>query len=399
MSTSKTLRFTAFDTLFFRESRPFDSIGGSELASVFPPPPRTVLGAVRTAIGDTLGADWKQFHDEKENYVLPNGRKLREIIGYGDELGSLALDGIWLSLNDQRFYPAPLFMLHKKEEDKNQFERLHIRAAVRAKVGTVCLPEAPGRDKGFKPLEGAWLTCAGLEKVLKGGVPDNGDLRTHSDLFAEEPRLGIARNNSTRTAENSLLYQTCHIRPKGSLAIEADITGIDGIEGIERRTVRLGGEGRMANISSLNTPDLPAKPEVKEGETRGLILILLAPARFENEHGDWLPTGFTPEKVNGADAWQGSINGVSLTLHAAALGKAQREGGWNMAERKPRPVQSLIPPGSSYYCMVKDGNLAAAIDALHGKQIGEDQKLGRGKIVCGLWNQREFSTDRQKGEG
>ena len=63
MTTAKTLRLTAFDTLFFRESRPFDAIGGSELASVFPPPPRTVLGAVRSAIGDALGADWKQFHD------------------------------------------------------------------------------------------------------------------------------------------------------------------------------------------------------------------------------------------------------------------------------------------------------------------------------------------------
>ena len=46
-------RFTPLDTWFFRESRPHGSIGSSELGSVFPPPVRTLLGALRTLIGDT----------------------------------------------------------------------------------------------------------------------------------------------------------------------------------------------------------------------------------------------------------------------------------------------------------------------------------------------------------
>ncbi len=399
MSGSKTLRLTALDTLFFREARPFDAIGGSELASVFPPPPRTVLGAVRTTIGDTLGADWKRFHDEKENYVLPNGQKLCEVIGYGDKLGPLALHDIWLSLNEERLYPAPLFLLHKQEEDKDYFERLHVGTAVQTHIGTVHLPEALGRNKGYKPLEEAWLTRVGMEEVLKGNMPDNGDLYREDDLFAKEPRLGIARDNSKRTVEKSLLYQTCHIRPKKGLAIGADIFGLNGMEEIKSRVVRLGGEGRMASISLVDTPTPLAKPGVEKGKSMGLILIFLTPARFQNKDGNphRLPTGFISEKENGADVWKGEINGIALTAYAAVLGKAQREGGWNVAERKPRDVQSLIPPGSSYYCRVENGNLDAAIDALHGVQIGEDQQLGRGKIVCGLWNQKEFSTDHQKG--
>ena len=59
---TKTLRFIAIDTLFFRESRPFETFGGIELASLFPPPPRTVAGAIRSAIGEALGADWPAFH-------------------------------------------------------------------------------------------------------------------------------------------------------------------------------------------------------------------------------------------------------------------------------------------------------------------------------------------------
>ncbi|CAH1388339.1 type III-B CRISPR module-associated protein Cmr3 [Candidatus Nitrotoga sp. M5] len=390
MSAFKALRLTALDTLFFRESRPFDAIGGSELASVFPPPPRTVLGALRSAIGDALGADWRQFQSDTK--YAPNGERLRDLIGYSDDLGKLSLGGIWLSLDGERLYPAPLFMLHRKEKDEAHFGRLHIGAAVLTNVGNVRLPEAPDRKHGYKPFEGTWLTCTGLEKVLRGDTPSNDDLRKQKDLFAKEPRLGIARDNRTRTAQDNLLYQSCHVRPRVGLSIEVDInvTDMDMDMYIENRIVRLGAEGRMADISIELEMKMPAKPQVVEGDTQGLILVLLTPARFENNLGNWLPQSFVVNTLNGAVVWKGTINGIHLTLHAAALGKAQREGGWDMAQKKPRDVQSLIPPGSSYYCTVDNGNTDAAIHALHGKQIGEDQKFGRGVIVCGLWRNEYF---------
>ena len=387
MNIVKTLRLTALDTLFFRESRPFDAIGGSELTSVFPPPPRTVLGAVRSAIGDALGADWRQFQSDAE--YAPNGKRLRDLIGYSDELGKLSLGGIWLSLDGERLYPAPLFLLHRKEKDEVHIGRLHIGAAVKTNVGKVRLPEAPDRKHGYRSFEGAWLTRAGLEKVLKGGVPHDSDLHKQKDLFAKESRLGIARDNRTRKAQDGLLYQSCHARPMAGLAIAVDIAGLGSID-IENHIVRLGAEGRMADISSVATQDMLKRPKAIETDTQGLILVVLTPARFENKHGNWLPPNFNNATLNAADVWQGTINGISLTLHAAVLGKAQREGGWDMAMNKPRDVQSLIPPGSSYYCTVDKGNIDAAINALHGQQIGEDKKFGRGVIVCGLWNKNEY---------
>ncbi len=391
MSTIKRLCLTPLDTLFFRESRPFDTIGGTELISVFPPSPRTVLGALRTAIGDALGADWNQFRDNVD-YALPDGRKLREMIGYADNLGNLSLDGLCLSLNGERLYPLPLFLMHREEKGQNLLARLRIGTAMETHIGRVYLPEIPERAKGYRSIKGAWLTRSGLEKILMGSLPGIKELHTEQTLLSREPRLGIARDNSTRTVENSLLYQTCHIRPKSGLAIEVDISGLNGVE-IENRIVRLGGEGRIAAISSLGLPKPPAKPEVNKTATQGLILILLSPARFKNEEGNWLPEGFKLKELKGVHVWQGVIEGIALTLHAAVLGKAQREGGWNMLKRKPRDVQSLIPSGSSYYCAVDDGNIAKAIDVLQGKYIGEDRKFGRGVIACGLWNSNEFPTD------
>lgn len=398
--TVTTLRFTALDTLFFRESRPFDAIGGSELASLFPPPPRTVAGAIRTAIGESLDADWKAFKqafDDKAEYTV-GGVNLHQRIGFGDDLGQLCVEGIWLSENGQRLYPAPLFLLRKVDGQTTTFNRLRIGADANTSLGRVRLPQLPKSCEGYKPLEGVWLTRAGLESVLAGGLPLAGDLREKKALFAEEPRLGIARNNSRRTVETGLLYQTRHVRPKQQvrLTIEADVAGLDGLP-IDKRIVRLGGEGRMAGIEIAGQPSFPKMPTA-DANPHGLILALLTPARFERDDNEpsWLPRKFQPEVENGLRVWKGVINRIVLTVHCAVLGKAQREGGWDMAKPGPRAVQSLIPAGSSYYCKVDDGDITAAIEALHGKAIGEDQKLGRGRIVCGLWNDNESTDAREK---
>ena len=59
-------RFDPLDTWFFREARGFETSGHNELSSLFPPPARTVAGALRTLIGEQQGADWARFPDADE---------------------------------------------------------------------------------------------------------------------------------------------------------------------------------------------------------------------------------------------------------------------------------------------------------------------------------------------
>lgn len=391
MSKVTTLRLTAFDTLFFRESRPFESIGGSELASVFPPPPRTVLGAIRAVVGDAKGANWSTFNNEKS----PENQDVRNIIGYGDDLGTLSLNGIWLSrLKDgkhERLYPVPLYLLRKKEgEAAAEFERLQIDKVTYTHLGKVRLPALPADKYGFKSLEGYWVTSQGLAKILAGNTDlAENELINNKYLFERETRLGIARNNQTRTVQTGLLYQANHIRPKQELSLEVEIVGIpDGI--LNKRVFRLGAEGRIAGLEVIETSEksvLPAAPEPTK-DTCGLIITFLTSARFSN--GSWLLPDFT-ETSGETKCWTGKINGIALKLHAAVIGKAQREGGWDMAQYKPREMQSFIPAGSSYYLELADqAQLETAIKNLHGLRIGEDTQLGRGLIACGLWNKPEF---------
>ena len=393
-----TLRFEPMDTWFFRESRPMEAIGGSELASVFPPPPRTLLGAVRTAIGDASGVDWKDFKDDPEH-------PLRKLIGFGDDLGTLGLFGPWLHWRDDRLFPVPLFLLSKEREfallrigqaaqtmdkpaDKPamEFARLRIGQAAQTHLGQVRLPELPGDKQGYKPLEQAWITRVGLEAMLIGEVPDANAIQLAKALFQYESRLGIARDNVRRITDEGLLYQTRHLRPNSDLTVEAGITLTEDTA-IPSGLVRLGGEGRMAHLVADKAPPFLIAPNPTRN-TKGLILLLLTPARFVGRDG-WLPPGLRPEDERGERVWKGQIAEVDLTLHAAVLGKAQREGGWDMANHRPRAVQSLIPAGSAYYVTV-GGDIKAAIQKLHNTCNGEDQPLGRGLLACGLWNANEF---------
>lgn len=387
----KSLLFTAFDTLFFRESRPFEAIGGSELASVFPPPPRTVMGAIRHTIGESLGVDWHNMPQppEKQSEL---SKKVRKIIGYGaEDLGQLSLDGICLSKAGKRLYPAPLWLLRCTVESV-QYTRLAPAAPTKTHLGYVKQPSHPERSSGFRSMDDCWLTQTGLEKVLAGNDPDQHEVLEQRHLFQSQPRIGIARDNKSATVQNGLLYLSNHVRPLDDVAIEADFQGLPEEDILPSQSIiRLGAEGRMASMTVQKYGIFPKAPE-PNNSTKGLIITLLSPALFQDAQSNsaWLPSGFTQAKAeDNSSVWIGEINGIKLTIHCAVLGKAQREGGWDMAKNAPHPVSSLIPAGSGYFCTVSTSqDLRQAITALHGLHIGNENELGRGRIACGLWNKK-----------
>jgi len=377
--TKQTIAFSAVDTLFFRESRPMEAQG--ELQSVFPPPIRTLAGALRTMIGEHKGINWSSFKADHE---------LAQVVGYGDDLGQLKLQGAWLSLAGERLYQAPLTLLKQTAEDGGS-DKLHClqldKQATRCDLGkNVRLPKLPNDDaRGSKPLENHWLSQQGFESLLQGTkMPELNDLTAESVLFERESRLGIGRDNDTRVVKKGLLYQTAHIRPNPALSIEIDAEGVPN-DMPTNAMLRLGGEGRMANIQ--NTEYAQSFPKLPSFQgAKGLALYLLTPLPIEKQGKDWQPLpGFVREETENQTIWRGTLNGVALTLHGAVTGKALREGGWNMAAREPRPVMSLTPAGSVFWCQ-PSGDIEAAAKALHDKHIGTLTEYGYGHLAVGVWN-------------
>lgn len=365
--------FDAIDTWFFRESRPYGTIGGSELVSVFPPPAGTIVGVVRTLIGESLGIDWKKYKNDT----------IKGIIGYGDDLGPLKFSGPYLTQDKKRLYPAPTLLMKKD----NLISKLLPGKPVLCDLGRVQLPAISSEEKGWQTIENTWVSRETLKVILSGQVPGLAQLISAEKLFVNESRLGIGRNNARRTTEKSLLYQTRHIRPLDKVGIEVEVEGLE--QSIRdkissQRLIRMGGDGRFSavNISEELTDDTLLMPENISGNQ--IMLAILTHADFG---GDWKPLEFSVKDTDndGNTVWTGALNGIKLTLISAITGKAMREGGWDLAENKPKTVKSLVPAGSVYFCKV-EGDIQEAVKKLHSlKKIGNNTEYGRGELAVGVW--------------
>ncbi|WP_168175552.1 type III-B CRISPR module-associated Cmr3 family protein [Methylocaldum sp. 14B] len=369
----ETLIFEANDTLFFKEARPMEAIGAKPLEGRFPPPARTMAGALRSLVGNALGADWPKYRRGD-----PSQQKIIDVIGKASDpgLGALALTGPFPMLGGERLYPAPLSLL------KTDSGFVHLRPGsvpVNCDLGRVYLPELAESAPGAKPLENVWLTRNDLQAVLSGDIPKKP--LSASCLYDPEPRLGIGLEHARHGIREGMLYQTVHARPRADVVIGIGVEGLAADLGRGNTLLRLGGEGRFAAVRRAEAFQ-PVQVD-KVDRARGVLLALLTPARFEEER--WLPRELeerTDDK--GATVWKGVIAEVTLTVRAAVLGKSVREGGWDLAAHRPRPAESLVPAGSVLFCTV-EGDIAQAVGKLQHKKIGLNPELGRGEIAAGYW--------------
>lgn len=378
MNTLLTCRFEALDTWFFREARPHGSVGASELGSSFPPPVRTLLGALRTLIGDAWlarhGGDWRSFASD-------SAHPLRALIGFGDDLGPLRASGPFLNLNGQRLYPAPANLMVKEQGGQKHYFLLDLGAPVHCDIGRVHLPCFPARVAGLselagsKPAEQCWLTAAGLQAVLDGGAPQPGDVIAARDLYAPEPRLGIGRDNQRQSVQEGLLYQTRHLRLRPGVAVELLLGGVADAGLLPTQTtLRLGGEGRMAGLTIENDSCQRLPGLGFKAKTPVFALYALTPAPCAPGLPAGIPAGCVPSQYHGALTWEGQLAGQRLRVLAVANARPLREGGWDMASHQARAVQSLLPAGSVLYVQSVGGQ-DIDVPALHALASATGQGL------------------------
>jgi CRISPR-associated protein Cmr3 len=105
-----------------------------------------------------------------------------------------------------------------------------------------------------------------------------------------------------------------------------------------------------------------------------------------------LPSFEKPKPENSkVTYWLGDIKGVAIKLHGAITGKMQREGGWDLANHRPKAVTNLIPAGSVFFCELvsqpaTDAEREAILKQLHLKHHGAMTEYGYGQLAVGVWN-------------
>ena len=145
-----TLVLHPLDTFFFRDGRPYnqDDPGQVEAASLFPPYPPTVVGAVRAAAARAMGWPGSAW----DTAALGDGVDWQA----GDEpLGPLRFSGPYILREGEPLYPAPLNLAAGKGEGGADFITYLAPSgeAFDTDIGAVCLPAPIKAGHGLKTIQ------------------------------------------------------------------------------------------------------------------------------------------------------------------------------------------------------------------------------------------------------
>ncbi len=373
----KRVAFTPVDTLFFRDGRPYHQgeTTQNDVTSQFPPSPNTLVGAIRAAYARALGWDGKNGWTAN---IIKN-------LGDGLKLNGMKFRGPILYQNDAPLFPVPYCLMGKLPDDPEGNNKptslnfLRPGAALRCDMGMeVRLPTLPNGDgEGLKTLEKWWITQSGLESILCNDTPKGDSLIHHTDLWKMEPRIGIQRDEKTRTTKEGAMYSPRHIRLFPNVKLNMFASGLPERIGFSNQSsiAPVGGESRACylDINDSNLDDfIPKRPDLEPVD--GMIYYSLV--------------ALTPLGISDGDIPAPNKPFLNLpgALVSACLPRPQRWGGWDSVNRKPLPLKSYIPPGSVFYFEAKESE-KVAIENLHGTTIGECQDWGFGLIVIGTWKQ------------
>ena len=359
------------DTWFFRDGTPFSAGDAprADVASLFPPHPGTVVGALRAALAISRGWSGRGRWPQDICSVLGDGP---------DDLGRLSVDAPFLLRHSSPLFPSPRHLVGTGDNRRwTPSTFLHPGPPVVCDLGeAVRLPTflSPAGDEGdLQPGDGHWLTMDGLNAALRGELPSPSDVLFSGDLWSMEIRTGLELDRATGTAKEGLLYSTRHVRPRDEVSIGARIRGLpEDWDPPYGRLMTLGGEGRMAECQNWDGNvgvDPPLSTIVSE---RRVAVIALAPLDLDED----VYLGRQPFSELG-----------NATVVSACIDRPQRIGGWNSLVRRPLPQRSVLPAGSVLYCELQDPmQFERASKSGNGLiRIGRRKRWGFGLAAVGVW--------------
>lgn len=379
-----------YDTVIFRDGRPFNATPGAKATTMPFPFPSTIAGGVRTR----AGLDQRSyFHASRINEVKTISIKGPFLV----ELDENANISNWL-------FPAPsdvVLLKVEKDDKKAQIKKLipieipkgaytdlEISFSHLTLVGMVS--SAPQKPHGKAPRFWYWdkykdwlLDPNDKENIIIDQYGHNGasiETRTHVKIAQE-----------TQTAEEGALFQTSGLRFIHSTNSEPTLLesslkrlaiALETKASIPEGLASLGGERRLVTWQKSNI-SLPFEKCLKDiynkiAETGTCRVILLTPGYFE-------------EVLNPLYLLE-SRDGVKPILKAVAIARPQIISGWDFEHNHPKPTRRLAPAGTVFFLNLgtKDKNLIKNwIDDIWMNSISDtkqDRLDSFGLAILGAWS-------------
>ena len=311
-----------------------------------PPWPSLVAGAIRSWMLAEARVDLRQF---AEGVRLEDPR-LDTALGSPDDPGAFRIATFVLGRSAQGQsearraepclpLPADVIVTAPDTERLADANATYLIPAELPLKASSELPKAPVLQAATpsKPTSGLWLTEKGWRAYLAGETLTGEHLLRSSSLWQSDLRLGIALDEK-RTAANGMLYTAEAVALCEGIGFLVSVAGADGLLP-DSGLLRLGGDGRSAAIHRVEA-ELPQADWDRIERERRFRMILTTPGIF----GDgWRLPGCTPD-----DWWQGNSD-MRARLIAATVSRAGVVSGWDLAKRRPKTAQRVVPTGSVYW--------------------------------------------------
>lgn len=226
-------KFTPVDTLFFKGAQPMN-LGENHTASkIFPPPARTLSGALRTAV---LIQNEVSFED----YGRGNAQdQIYDAIGKPGKPAPFTLSGPFFMVKEQLYIPAPYSWFMEKD---CKTSIVHVFRGKQIKTHLLKSQSgkffwARGKSANLLSLGGMWI-----KKQDFNNAPEAMEVKTNLDFFKDELRTGIALDKSRRVRKGHL-YSFNHAR------LEKDVSMVFGTDHdlplAEKGVLKIGAEQRF----------------------------------------------------------------------------------------------------------------------------------------------------------
>ena len=369
--------FDPVDTLFFRDGRPYHrgELSQAGVVSLFPPNPTTLVGAVRAACARAIGwtgGNWSAY--------------VRSRLGDRTDLGPMRFRGpVVARCADSKagawecLFPAPANLIGSPTQNDTPKDLAVLAPGpmIECDIGpNVRLPTTADAREGAKLLResGWWITAEGLHAVLRMHPPAAASLVHRRDLWTLEPRVGIFRNEVTRTTDEGAIYSPAHVRLGKGVALAMETEGLpqEFVSARHSPPHPVGGEARTCWLRCGTKPlSFPGMPDLgPPSNTIRYTVTLLTPADTEE-----------PPQPGQYD-----YAGLPGRIEAACLPRPEMVGGWDSHEQggAPLALRPHMAAGSVLY-LEAPREAASRIAALHGTAIGHRTAWGYGLTVIGRW--------------
>lgn len=326
------LKIRPFDTLFFRNGKPFSSGEVSWTESSLLPNPSVIWGAVFSMM---------MSHGLIDNKKLKIGTEEEK----KQELDKLKLGRVFLYQETKEkkvlYIPSPLDIY----KEKKNIEKYGVLTPKPVKHPIVSnyptntnLLLTPSTDETIEIFKDAFIVYSSFtgndycfQKQTKYSI------RKNTTFLNPDYKVGIKQSNITNTAEESMLYRINSSQFDNDVFLLIEVDTNEDLEKYQQLLLKLGGESRACEViteKKIINRLVRGQDKLKKnfGQSQYARVYLHHPVIFSNG------TGLKDiEAVN------------DLTVLGACIGKAQKIGGFNVLKNKPKPMQNAVPPGSIYF--------------------------------------------------